>query len=136
MKDLIRRSNQKGTVIVESAISMVLFMMLLFGIIEGGRMVWTYNTLAYVAREGTRYATVRGSSSLSPATVSSIETYVKGRAVGLDPTKMTVLTTWTPNNSAGKFVQVVVNYQYSMSTTLFVAAPFQMTSTSRTVVLH
>jgi Flp pilus assembly protein TadG len=136
MRAFTKRSNQAGSVVIETAITLLLFMMLLFGVIEGARMMWTYNTLAFVAREGTRYATVRGATSLSPATVATIETYVKDRAVGLDPAKMTVLTTWTPNNSAGKFVQVVVNYEYYMSTTLFVSGPLQLTSTSRTVVLH
>src|SRR5437870_927133 len=88
---------------------------LLIGMIEGGRMAWPDNTLAYRAREGTRYAVDRGGDSAAPASTMTISTYVKGRAAGLDPTKMTVTTTWTgaasPSNTPGNFVTIVVNYQ-------------------------
>ena len=131
-----RHSNQKGSILVESAVSMLAFLLLLIGIIEGGRMVWTYNTLAFVAREGTRYAIVRGGNNPVPATTTTISAYVKGRAIGLDPTKMTVLTTWAPTNSQGNPVQVVVNYQYSMVTTLFKSGSFVLTSTSKMIVLY
>src|SRR5690348_6353444 len=100
-----KNSNQKGTVIVESAITLVVLLVMLLGIVEGGRLIWTYNTLAFVAREGTRYATVRGSNSSSPATTGTVDTYVKGQATGLDPSLMTVTTTWSPSNSPGGFVQ-------------------------------
>jgi len=127
---------QKGTAIVEAAVLILLFMVLFVGIIEGGRMLWTYNTLTFAAREGTRYAAVRGAKSSTPATADTVQTYVMGRATGLDATKMTVSTTWSPDNIPGHFVQVVVDYQYSTITKLFLRSSFQLSSTSRTAVLH
>ena|ERR1051326_7443386 len=130
------RWNENGVVSVESAISLLLVIVLVFAIIEGGLMVWTYNSVAFLAREGTRYAAVRGANSSSPATTSTISTHVQDMAVGLDTTKMTVTTTWIPDNTPGNYVKVVVNYQYSPVTTLFITGTLALTSTSRTVVLH
>ena len=133
-------SDQRGSVLVESAIALSTFLILLFGIIEAGRMVYTYNTLAFAAREGTRYAVVRGANYPSPATAATIQTYVRGRAVGLDPTLMTVTTTWSgpasPNNTPGNFVQVRIDYPFTMVTTLFLNHSVTLSSTSRTVVLN
>lgn len=52
--------------IVEFALVLPVFLLLVFGIIDLGRMVWMENTLAFAAREGTRYAIVHGSYSSAP----------------------------------------------------------------------
>ena len=122
--------------LVESAVTLMLFFLFILAILEGARLIWAYNTLGYVAREGTRYATVRGSESSTPATVGDVDTYVKSQALGLDTSLLTVNTSWSPNNNPGGFVQVDVTYQYSLMTTLFLTNPVTLTSTSRTVVLH
>jgi Flp pilus assembly protein TadG len=136
MRPRIHEGNQKGTVLVEAAISLLTFLLLLFGIIEGGIAVWTYNTIAFAARQGTRYAAVRGANNPSPATTSTVQTYVQSQAIGLDTSKMTVTTTWTPNNTPGNYVKVVVNYQYSPVTAFFITGSLTLSSTSKTVVLH
>ena len=50
-------------------------MLLVFGIIDLGRAVWEENTLAYAAREGTRYAIVHGSGCESPCVEAWPATY-------------------------------------------------------------
>jgi Flp pilus assembly protein TadG len=128
--------NQKGSVLVESAMSLLTFLLLIFGIIEGGFLVWSYNTVAFAARQGTRYAAVRGANNSSPATTATVQTYVQSQAVGLNTTNLTATTTWSPDNTPGNYVTVVVNYQYSPVTALLLGHSLTLTSTSRTVVLH
>jgi Flp pilus assembly protein TadG len=48
--------------IVEFALIFPILALLIFGIIDLARAVWQSNTLAYAAREGTRYAIVHGSA--------------------------------------------------------------------------
>jgi Flp pilus assembly protein TadG len=136
MKRTRNTHSEKGVALVESAVTLLVFLLFMIAILEGARLIWAYNTLGYVAREGTRYATVRGGESSAPASVGDVETYVKNQALGLDPTLMTVTTTWSPNNNPGSFVQVAVSYQYSTMTNFFLTAPVTLSSTSRTVVLH
>lgn len=53
--------------LVEFALVLPLFLLMVFGLIDLARAVWMENTLAFAAREGTRYAIVHGSHSSSPA---------------------------------------------------------------------
>ncbi len=52
----IARTNQRGTTIAEFAIVSSIFFMLIFGIIEFGRLLYTHNALTDAARRGARYA--------------------------------------------------------------------------------
>ena len=51
-----RDSSQKGQTLVEFALAVMLFLTLLFGIIELGRALWTWNTIVQATRAGTRFA--------------------------------------------------------------------------------
>ncbi len=48
--------NKRGQGLVEFALILPLLMMLLLGIIEGGRIIWAYVTVQNAAREAARYA--------------------------------------------------------------------------------
>ena len=97
--------------------------MTLFGILQFGLAIWNYNMLSSLAQEGARWAAVRGSEcSCTPEAKEGeedeVETYVRSRVVGMNPTSVTVLTTWpdggTPSNAPGKTVQVRVEYTFSL----------------------
>jgi TadE-like protein len=49
-------SSEKGTTVAEFAIVAGLFFMIIFGIIEFGRLLYTHNALTDAARRGARYA--------------------------------------------------------------------------------
>ena len=81
--------------LVEFALVLPLFLLIVTGIFDVARAVWQENSLAYAAREGTRYAIVHGSagnpvvgpcsSCLNPATnnLGNIVNAVTGNAVGV-----------------------------------------------------
>jgi len=49
---------EKGQSLVEMALVVMIFLFLLFGILEFGRAVWTYNTIIQATRAGARWAVV------------------------------------------------------------------------------
>lgn len=53
--------------LVEFALTLPIFLLLVTGIFDVARAVWQENTLAYAAREGTRYAIVHGSAGTPAA---------------------------------------------------------------------
>ena len=59
---LARFRDEQAQALVEFALTLPLFLLLVTGIFDVARAVWQENTLAYAAREGTRYAIVHGSS--------------------------------------------------------------------------
>jgi Flp pilus assembly protein TadG len=50
------RTGERGTTMAEFAIISVVFFMIIFGIIEFGRLFYTHNALTDAARRGARYA--------------------------------------------------------------------------------
>ena len=81
--------------LVEFALVLPVFLLLVTGLFDVGRAVWQENSLAYAAREGTRYAIVHGSagnpavgpcsSCLNPATnnLGNIVNAVNNSAIGV-----------------------------------------------------
>jgi Flp pilus assembly protein TadG len=52
----LRRNSQRGQTLVEFALAVMLFLTLLFGIIEFGRALWSWNTIVQATRAGARFA--------------------------------------------------------------------------------
>ncbi|MGH2500689.1 MAG: TadE/TadG family type IV pilus assembly protein [Candidatus Limnocylindria bacterium] len=86
---------ERGQALVEFALVLPVMLLVILGLFEASRAVWQVNTLAYAAREGTRYAIVHGSASDDPAwpgDTSGIVDAVRRAAVGVQ--NITVTATW------------------------------------------
>jgi len=134
------KNAQRGAGMVEFAVVATVFLLLLFGIVDFGRAVFTYHAVANAAREGSRYAMVRGSScavSGCPATSASIQTYVRGRnSTLMVPSSITVTASWpgitgctAGGNTAGCEVAVTVTYPFHFAALPFADIPMSSTST-------
>lgn len=93
-----------GGTMVEFAVVVPVLILLLIGMIVMGLGVFRYLEVAHLARDGARFAIVRGTqyridTGNTPATTTDIETYIKSKAVGLDSTQLTITTTWDKSNS-------------------------------------
>ena len=122
-------------------------MLLIFGIIDFGRAIFTYDIVTSAARLGARYAIVHGSSCTAPgcpASATDIQTYVRGQAVGVDPTQMAVTTTWSSSpvtgcpTSASPFTShgclVTVQVLYTLQLASIFTYRFPMNTTSKMVI--
>jgi Flp pilus assembly protein TadG len=133
------RDRERGSAILEFGLIAVVLFAFIFGIIDFGRALFTYHFVANAAREGARYASVRGyacgqnsefaGSMECPASQITIQTYVQGEASGsgLNQNFLNVTANWypqvkSPNNPSvcqqyntypGCMVQVKVTYPFS-----------------------
>ncbi|MDQ6858443.1 MAG: pilus assembly protein [Chloroflexota bacterium] len=94
--------DEQAQALVEFALVLPIFLLLVTGIFDVGRAVWQENTLAYAAREGTRYAIVHGasgnpivgpcSSCLNPVTnnLANVTNAVTSNAVGVYGINVTI----------------------------------------------
>jgi Flp pilus assembly protein TadG len=104
--------DQGGQSLIEFALMLPIVLLIITGLFDTGRAVWQENTLAYAAREGTRYAIVHGSGYPDPAQIaypgntSGITNVVRNAAVGVGGT-ITVTATW-PNNCYDRSCPVAV----------------------------
>src|SRR6266404_2403448 len=95
-----RREAQAGQSLTELPIALVLFLVLTFGIVDAGRLIYAYNAVSSSAREGVRWAAVRGGTSGRTASKADIQDFVQSKTVGVP---VTVDVSWLPdsNNQPG-----------------------------------
>ena len=58
-----KRDGERGAALVEFAICATIFLVVVFGVLEFGRMLWVHNALADATRRAARYAVTRGKSN-------------------------------------------------------------------------
>ena len=78
--------HRRGVTLVESAIVLNLFLLLMFGIFEYGRYIMQGQLLINAAREGARYATVNANS----VTTAQVQSYVQSYLVGQIPGNLAI----------------------------------------------
>jgi Flp pilus assembly protein TadG len=126
-----RKHSQRGASLLEFGLAFLIFFSALYGIMEFGRIVASYNILSGAAREGVRYASVHGSASGAAATASDVQTVVRNWAIGLDTSAVAVDTTWNPGNGPGSKVKVKASYTLTPFTGLILTNGITLQSSSQ-----
>lgn len=75
--------SEKGQSTVELALSLMVFFLLLFGIVDFGRVFYTYLVLDHAGREGARAVAIG-------KTNTEVSTVINNQVVGLDTNKLQV----------------------------------------------
>ena len=126
---LVSLVKQGGAAMVEFALVIPIFFLLIFGIIDVGIGVWSYNNLAEAVREGGRYAMVRGEDTLLPSGEAGpltegpvscdgvgteiVVPVVCQFAFAMDPSRLDVTVTWAEGNNIGDPVVVSAVYAFA-----------------------
>ena len=148
---------EQASAVLETALSMVLLLTFLFGIMETSLGLYTYHFISEASREATRYAIVRGFSAGPTCTAytnagcavtsSQIISYVQNiNLPGIDPNMMTVTPVWsaypagggcTPSrscNNPGNLIKVTVQYNFPLNVPFVPAHTYTMSSTSAMII--
>ena len=137
---------RRGNVMIEFAFVFVLFFIVLLTMMELGRGMWVYATLATATRRAGDYCMVRGSRR-PPSSATDITAIVLRHTAGLDQSALTVTTTYNPDtdssftNPAGvsrnDIAEIRVTYPFKLVTGFVIPGnQIQMTSTTRVVVAN
>ena len=150
---------EQGSAIVETAFAASIMLALLIGCFQMFSALYAYHYVSYAAREGSRYASVRGNEcsgtgmpDCPDATPTEIQTFVEGLGFpGINTNYMTVNTTWlsasgtTPTTwtacgtsiacqAPGNQVQVEVIYKLPLNIPFVKSQLLNIASTSALVV--
>jgi Flp pilus assembly protein TadG len=115
---LTARPARHGATTVEFAVVSSVVLLLLIGLIVGALGVFRYQEVGRLAREGARFAAVRGEAysraTGRPSATSNdvMQKAILPNAVALDPTKLSADVTWNPDKQPGSQVTVTVRYQW------------------------
>jgi|SRR6185503_6855505 len=98
-----------------AVVAALIFIPIVFGILEFGRITWAKDMITTAAREGTRFAIVHGKESGSLFDSAAVASYVEGRTL-LSPIKVqTAATTHFVGGGSGSGDTVVVTVSYVYS---------------------
>ena len=126
-----RARSSRGTTLVETALSMVPWLLLTFGIVDGGRLLFEYSVVSNAAREGVRWAAVRGQASGRAASRNDIITYVQSLGVGL---VLNVDPQFIPDNTQGSTVRVTVTRNFTPAVAFFTTGGIALRSSSQMTI--
>lgn len=151
--------DEEGVTLVETAISCTVLFAMLFGICQMSLAMYVYHFTSDAARQATRYAIVRGSTSCTntpnlsncDATAAKITSYVRGLGYpGITSSKLTAATSWytasstTPTtwsacstgicNTPGNLVKIVVSYPMTFQIPFSSNLSLNLSSTSQMVI--
>lgn len=150
-----RLHGNRGQSLLESALSLGIVIAVLIGILELTIALYDYNYVAYAAREGTRWAMVRGDTCAlltdCNATPAQIQSYVQGLHYPIiQPSSLAVTSTWLskttttpatwtacstpPCNLPGNQVRVQVAYPFTMDIPIVGQLRLYLSSTSSMVI--
>jgi len=114
--------DQHGNTLVEMAIVLPCFFLLLFGLFQFAQICYGYNAANYAVREATRYASLHSLNSVSPATFTSIENlvvpYMAGNGAKLSPANCPTScfsVTYSGTQTPGNTVTVAAGLQYCIN---------------------
>ena len=151
-----RLRRERGSTLLETAVACAVLLAMVFGVFEMSLALYTYHYISDAAREGSRYAIVRGSNSCTNtpnidncnATPAQIQTYVQNLGYpGINSTHVntswlsastTQPTTWsacaTPCKAPGNLVKVNVTYAFPLAIPFWRAVSLNLSSTSQMVI--
>lgn len=116
---------KRGQTLTEFAIGVAVVLLVLIGLMELGRYLFTINTLRNSVREGARYAIVR------PQDEVGIQNRVRQSVAGIDPASINVQVSFNPpNRASGSVVTVTATYQFQ-SVFGFLRRPITVSATMR-----
>jgi Flp pilus assembly protein TadG len=134
IRDASSKPAPRGTVLVESALVYTVFLMLTLGTISIGLGVFRYQEMAWLAREGARWAAVHGptyqseQSQSAPTSVTVMSNAITPQMVLLTPADLTCNLTMTNGKAT-------VTLSYLWTSEAYVS-PVTLTSTSVVPILY
>lgn len=109
-------SGSRGQALVETALVLPLLLLLLWGVVEFGRIGHAYLSITHAAREGARAGAVG-------ATDEDIEAIIEERTVSLNDSNLSKEITPSPGNRfSGEPLRVELQYQLPLTFPLIGAA--------------
>jgi Flp pilus assembly protein TadG len=125
-----RRRDERGQTLVEIAIAVPIFMLIVLALFEGGAFAFTFTTMERATQDGGRFAALpdgpaeRDIDGDTDVDEDDVKAYVIERtepaSVTLDPTDITITVTGCPTapctytaRATGERLRLVVTYEYN-----------------------
>jgi hypothetical protein len=119
------RKNRRGAAVVEFAIVAPVFFLLVFGMIEYGRMVMVQQILTNASREGARFAVVQSANNTT-AVQDVVEDYLQSASIGGTPN---ITVDWPASGGSSSSEPVTVTVSIPFGQVSWLPSPMFVDST-------
>ncbi|MCG8583239.1 MAG: pilus assembly protein [Pirellulales bacterium] len=123
------RKHRRGAAVVEFAIVLPIFFLMVFGMIEFGRMVMVRQVLTNASREGARIGVLDGATTAEVET--AVEAYLTNASIPHTPGTVVTVTP-DPPSSAGYGESVTVTATVAFDDVSWLPSPMYLGSTNVT----
>lgn len=146
------RKSERGSTMIETAFALTALLTVLFGIVDFGRALYTYSFVTHLARQGARWAIVRGSTCTlldhcpaqqgAPDITSYVQSLNEGAttasgitaSLSFPQTNCSSVTSGGGGNQPGCLAVVTVRYPFNFLLPFMPAGQMNMSSTSEMVI--
>ncbi|GGF23937.1 hypothetical protein GCM10010954_23520 [Halobacillus andaensis] len=117
--------SEKGQALVEMALVLPILLMLVFGIMDFGRIFHAYLTIDHAGREGARAASVGGDDA-------HIRAVIEDTASGLNDSSLNIAISPEGDRDSGSEVRIILDYDIDFLTPVVgsLASPFNLSDTT------
>jgi Flp pilus assembly protein TadG len=122
---------------LEMAVVLPTFFLLLFGLIEFGVILFGYCSATFACQTAARYASVHSSTSLAPCSASSVAAITATQIFA--PSSYPVVgvhTTWPTGNTVGNPVNVTVTLYYPAGLPVLSTAMVTLSTSSQRIIVR
>ena len=104
----------RGSVLLETLVLLPVFLLLVFGVLDFARLLWTDLVLRHALAETGRYAMAHGSASPDPATLAELRDVYLAATRSIDETQLTLQSVpdWGTGSTAGARVRLEASYEF------------------------
>ncbi len=104
----------RGSVLLETLVLLPVFLLLVFGVLDFARLLWTDLVLRHALAETGRYAMVHGSASPDPATLAELRDVYLAATSGINDAQLTLQSVpdWSTGSAAGARVRLEASYEF------------------------
>jgi len=108
MKKSRRLDLEEGSALLELALVMPVFLLLILGTLQCTLSLFAYCNITYASHAAARYASLHSSGSIAPATSVSVGKMIAPYVWCAPAKDVFVMAIWSPSNSIGSTVTVQV----------------------------
>lgn len=130
------RREDHGSTLIEFAMTLPIFLLLIFGAFQCSLALFDYCNVTYAARVSARYASLHSADSLMPATSASVQSVATSFLLTTLESNAVVIAAWTPSNTVGSTVQVTVQTTLPLAIPFTSIQQFRIGSTSTRTILR
>jgi Flp pilus assembly protein TadG len=130
------RTGQRGSAMIEVALVLALFLMLIFGCVQFAIVFFVYSNTVYASQVAVRYAIMHGTVSGNACTNATRTGVIMPLLWGTQANSVTVTTAWSPDNSIGSTVTIKVAVLYKTRIPFSLLSSFSMGTSAQGTILY